>query len=312
MKILVAYDGTPPADAAIDDLTMAGLPKSAEAVVLSVAEVWLSPENLKDDGSTNPYIEGIVAGHRERAREAVKVAREFADRAREQILNHFPGWTVTVEGTYGSPAWELLERAESIDADLIVVGSHGRSAIGRLFLGSVSQKVLTEARCSVRVARGKIEVDTKPPQIVIGFDASEGAHAAVDAAASREWSPGSKACLVGVVNPISASMAGQFVPPVVGWVEEENVAMESLLEGLAGQAAERLKAAGLDVDIRILSGDPKGLIVDEAETLHADCIFMGANRYGSRFERFLLGSVSAAVAARAHCSVEVVRKRAAK
>ena len=310
MKILIAYDGTPPADAAIDDLTMAGLPDTGDAVVLSVAEVWLPPENLQDEEVINPYIEGIVEGHRQRAREAVVAARGFADRARERVLNHFPEWTVTAEGTYGSPAWEVVDRSEAFDADLIVVGSHGRSAIGRLFLGSVSQKVLTEAHCSVRVARGKVEVDSRPSQIVIGFDASPGAQAAVDSAASRKWRTGSKACLVGVVNPISPSMAGQFVPPVVGWVEEENDAMENLLEDMAGQAAERLKAVGLDVDIRILSGDPKNVIVDEAESLHADCVFMGANRYGSRLERFLLGSVSAAVAARAHCSVEVVRKKA--
>ena len=309
MKILIAYDGTPPADAAIDDLTMAGMPETGEAVVLSVAEVWLPPENLQDEEVIDPYIEGIVAGHRQRAREAVAAAREFADRAREQVLNHLPGWAVTAEGTYGSPAWAVIDRSEALDADLIVVGSHGRSAIGRLFIGSVSQKVLTEAHCSVRVARGKVEVDSKPSQIVIGFDASQGSQAAVSTAASRNWRPGAKACLVGVVNPISASMAGQFVPPVVGWVEEENDAMENLLKDMAGQAAERLKAAGLEVDIRILSGDPKSVIVGEAEELHADCIFMGANRYGSRFERFLLGSVSSAVASRAHCSVEIVRKR---
>lgn len=311
MKILIAYDGTPPADAAIDDLTMAGLSETGEALVLSVADVWLPPENLQNEEAINPYIEGIVEGHRQLARAAVVEAAKFAERARGQVLNHFPKWTVTAEGSYGSPAWEVIERSESFGADLIVVGSHGRSAIGRLFLGSVSQKVVTEARCSVRVARGKVEVNGKVSQIVIGFDASQGAQAAVASVAARSWSAGSKACLVGVVNPVSATMVGQFVPPVMGWVEEENVAMGKLLEDRAGQAAEALKAAGLVVDIRILSGDPKNTIVEEAENLRADCVFMGANRYGSRFERFLLGSVSAAVAARAHCSVEIVRTKAA-
>lgn len=312
MKILIAYDGTPPADAAIDDLTMAGLPEKGEALVFSVADVWLPPENLQDDEERNPYVEGIVEGHRQKAREAVAEAARFAQKAADRVRHHFPKWTVTSDGSYGSPAWEVVERSESFDADLIVAGSHGRSAISRFFLGSVSQKVLTEARCSVRVARGKVEVDEKASQIVIGFDASQGAQAAVTSVAGRTWRKGSKACLVGVVNPVSATMVGQFVPPVMGWVEEENTALENLLEDMAGQAAEQLKAAGLEVDIRILSGDPKSVIVDEAESLAADSIFMGANRYGSRFERFLLGSVSAAVAARAHCSVEVVRTKAAE
>jgi nucleotide-binding universal stress UspA family protein len=53
-------------------------------------------------------------------------------------------------------------------------------------------------------------------------------------------------------------------------------------------------------------GDPKHVLLDEAEQWGADCLFVGA-RGLSRIERFLLGSVSAAVAARAQCSVEVVR-----
>jgi len=52
--------------------------------------------------------------------------------------------------------------------------------------------------------------------------------------------------------------------------------------------------------------EPKRLLLGEAESWGADCIFVGAKGMG-RIERFLLGSVSSAVAARAHCSVEVVR-----
>lgn len=312
MKLLIAYDGTPPADAAIDDLTMAGLPETGEALVVSVADVWLPPENLQDeDEPINPRVEAIVETHRQRAREAVTEAAQVAERARERVLHHFPKWSVTAEGSYGSAAWELVERAEAVNADLIVIGSHGRSAVGRLFLGSVSQKVLTEARCSVRVARGKVEVDPKPAQIVIGFDSSHGSAAAVEAVAARSWREGSKVCLLGVLDPVSPTMVGRFVPPVVGWVEGENTSMEAVLRDHADAAADSLSATGLDVDIRILSGDPKSVIVDEAEAIHADSIFLGANRYGSKLERFLLGSVSAAVAARAHCSVEVVRRKAA-
>jgi nucleotide-binding universal stress UspA family protein len=54
-------------------------------------------------------------------------------------------------------------------------------------------------------------------------------------------------------------------------------------------------------------GDPKRVLVDEAETWSADCIFVGAKGM-SRVQRVLLGSVSGAVAARANCSVEVVRR----
>jgi nucleotide-binding universal stress UspA family protein len=60
--------------------------------------------------------------------------------------------------------------------------------------------------------------------------------------------------------------------------------------------------------VQLKKGDPKQILIEEAESWQADSIFVGAK--GMRgIERLLLGSVSAAVAARAHCSVEVVRPK---
>ena len=82
---------------------------------------------------------------------------------------------------------------------------------------------------------------------------------------------------------------------------------------LAGKLAEpelqKLNDVGLIATLSIEAGNPKQVLVEAAANWHADSIFVGANRFGSRIESFLLGSVSAAVAARAHCSVEVVRKK---
>ncbi|WP_225931558.1 universal stress protein [Leptolyngbya sp. 7M] len=55
--------------------------------------------------------------------------------------------------------------------------------------------------------------------------------------------------------------------------------------------------------------DAKSSLVEHAETWNADSIFVGANAFAGRLERFIVGSTSAAVAARAHCSVEVVRSQ---
>jgi nucleotide-binding universal stress UspA family protein len=62
----------------------------------------------------------------------------------------------------------------------------------------------------------------------------------------------------------------------------------------------------ISVSTELLAGDPKHVLVDEAAHWGADCIFIGS-RGLSRWERLLLGSVSTAVATRAHCPVEVVR-----
>jgi len=74
------------------------------------------------------------------------------------------------------------------------------------------------------------------------------------------------------------------------------------------EAVSKLNAAGLKTAVVVKEEEPKQLLVAEAESWGADCIFVGAKGMG-RIERFLIGSVSSAVAARAHCSVEVARER---
>ena len=77
------------------------------------------------------------------------------------------------------------------------------------------------------------------------------------------------------------------------------------------EIAGKMKAKGLSTTSVINNIDPKYLILETASDMEVDCIFMGA-RGLTKFERTLLGSVSAAISARAHCSVEVVRRRREK
>jgi len=81
--------------------------------------------------------------------------------------------------------------------------------------------------------------------------------------------------------------------------------IEAIAQRFADEAAEPLRAAGLKVTPQVRSGDAKRELLAAAQQCNADCIFVGA-RGLSRIERFVLGSVSIAVATRAHCSVEVV------
>lgn len=180
-----------------------------------------------------------------------------------------------------NPAWAVIKMAAGLKADLIVIGSHGHSSAGgRLILGSVSQRVLYEAPCSVRVGRGSEERREGPARIVVGFSDSEDGLAAVDAMASRVWPEGSEARVVTV---------GETVKPE-----------------MQGIADVKLRAAGLATEKVNRDGNPAHVLIKEAEDWGADSIFVGTrNIHG--FQHLLHGSVSSAVAARAHCSVEVVR-----
>ena len=306
MKILIGYDGSPSADAALDDLQRAGLPADVEAVILMIAEVWLPPPT--DDGSLEKCPPDASP---KSAKKAVTEAETLSCYAKERLQSIFPGWKITSLATCGSPSRGILARADDFKPDLIVVGSQGRTAVSRILLGSISQKVLTEAHCSVRVARGRIKAEPKRTCILIGFDGLSGSLAAVESVASRFWLEKSEVRLLAVSDPITPSLIGRFVPPIVDLVEEVNEGERERLQELAEPALQKLKDAGLTAALSIVAGNPKQVLVEEAARWHADGIFVGANATGNRLERFLLGSVSAAVAARANCSVEVVRKQSA-
>ena len=69
--------------------------------------------------------------------------------------------------------------------------------------------------------------------------------------------------------------------------------------------AKDFRDKGLNVTSQVRKGDPKQVLIEEAKAWRADCIFLGV-RGLTHLNRFFMGGVSTAVAARAHCSVEVV------
>ena len=213
------------------------------------------------------------------------------------------------EAYAGSPAWEVIKEADKWEPDLIVVGSQGRSALGRFVLGSVSQKNVTEARCSVRVGRSRTGSGGLPLRVLVGVDGSPGAERAVRAVAKREWPSGTEISVIAVEDPTVPVALGSLIPQVAEWIGEGEEGERQWVQKMADASADDLRGEELDVSTVVREGDPKHVLVDEAKRRGADCIFVGSTGFSNRLERFLLGSVSAAVVNRAHCSVEVVRQR---
>ncbi len=315
MKILVAYDGSNSSDKALDDLQRAGLPdKDVEALVVSVAEVWMPPPTSSNGDGFNEedYPDFINELSRKRLKVAeseVHEAETLSRHARERILAKFPNWKVTNESPNGSPGWEILTCADKFSPDLIVLGSQGRNAIGRILMGSISQKVLTEAKCSIRVARGKIEVDPKPLRIMIAFDGSIGSQIAVKEVASRNWGDDTEICLMVAVHSLVPATIGRFIPPIKDWMEEDFKSENDWMQKLAESSIRKLRDEGLNVKLKVKEGNPKEVLVEQAQKWQVDSIFMGAHSYSGTLEKFLIGSTSAAVAERANCSVEAVRQQ---
>jgi len=308
MKILIAYDGSECADAALEDLKSAGLPKTAEALVMSLADVFLPPLINEEVDDTFPmYVPAGVRRAHERAEREVKEAESMAKRASEQIKKSFPEWHVRHKAPADSPTWALIRTADQWKADLIVVGARGHSVLGgRLILGSVSQRVLYEASCSVRVARGRRRDADSPLRLVIGVDNSPYSKAAVAAVYRREWPTGTEVRLLAVVDTVMAITPDPSQPSIVKWIEVADEDNWDQVRQIFEPSADKLRSAGLDAAVMIRRGNPGEELIGEAESWGADCIFLGPK--GTRgIDRLLLGSVSSAVSARAHCSVEVVR-----
>jgi nucleotide-binding universal stress UspA family protein len=146
MKILLAVDGSACSDAAVEEIGRRPWPQGSLVKVLNAFELpmaatpegWAMPQN---------YFEEMDEALRTRARSIV-------DRALAQ-LKKADNKTITIDGQFvpGAPRAVILDEAEGWGADLIVVGSHGYSRWERLLLGSVSQSVVSHAKCSVEVVR---------------------------------------------------------------------------------------------------------------------------------------------------------------
>jgi len=306
MKILIAYDGSISADIALGDLARAGLPSDTSATVISVADIFVPQvdpsEAFEPETAFSGRTSKEIARRQAQVSQALEEARRSAAKASEQMRIKFPSWEVRTEACGHSPAWAIIKKTDEWKPDLVVLGSHNRSALGRVFLGSVSQTVLTETHCSVRIARGRIATESSPLRVVIGVDGSSGSALTVTEVASRDWPSAAQAYLVAVWD--------RAMSTALHATEESFQDEQTWIRRLLESSTEKLQSCGLSVSEIVQKGNPKEVLVREAEQLKADCIFLGARGLRS-IQRFFLGSVSTAVAARAPCSVEIVRPRQA-
>lgn len=146
MRILLAVDGSPCSEAAVNEVASRPWPANSEFRVVSAFQVSLSPP--PEVWAIEPdFYDEVQRVGREQAQEVVSITSAKLKKALGQSVS------VTGEVLQNSPQSAILEEAERWKADLIVVGSHSYGAWHRLVLGSVSQAVVLHATCSVEVVR---------------------------------------------------------------------------------------------------------------------------------------------------------------
>ena len=146
MKILLAVDGSPHSDAAIEEITKRPWPPHSEVKVINVIEtplmVGIGVEPWPPD-----YFEQLQKTAREAARTVIDNALRKLNEVSDKTLK------ISHEIIGGPARQVIVEEAESWGADLIVIGSRGLGVWNRLLLGSVSSAVVNHAKCSVEVVR---------------------------------------------------------------------------------------------------------------------------------------------------------------
>ena len=199
----------------------------------------------------------------------------------------------------GSPAGAVVARACEVEADLVIVGSHGHTGLGRALLGSVAERIVRDAPCSVLVVRGDRHL-LDGETIVLGDDLSPSAAGARSVATSLA---GALDVLLHVVHAIDLGI------PYLSTLE---VAVPNdLLADAYADARSRLESLAREsshvrVENQVVSERAPGALCDAASKLSATLVVVGSHgRRGA--ERLLLGSVAERVVRHAPCSVLVAR-----
>ena len=312
MKILIGYDGSENADAALHDLQRAGLPDDAEALIVSVADVMMVPaesnyEIFEQALTSRRVTSSLLLAQKQTARLLLE-AKAFTTKASERLRSYFPNWHVSAQAPAGQPFQELITRADEWQPDLVVVGSRGHSLPGRLILGSVSKKIVTDSHHSVRVTRGNGRRDDfNPIRLVIGVNGSSEAEHAVRAVGRRIWPDGTEVRIMAVDDGTSPARIAHFLPTAAAMIRDENQESALAAHRMVEWAENELSVIGLKVSVANEKGDPQRVLIHQAQKWDADAIFVGGRRFNSAFERFRLGSVATGLVTKAPCSVEVVR-----
>lgn len=302
MRVLLAIDSSELSESVVSEVERRPWPAGSVVCVLTVIDLLALT-------SAVGYLEPFIKSENDAAKKLVdEVAARLARRGLEMT-------TLAVEGY---PGTSIVEEAVKWDADLVFVGSHGHGGFVRFLLGSIAKAVVQNAPCSVEIVRHPRHDKDHPDhatgaespgglRILLATDGSKHSAAAARSIADRPWPGDTHVRIVSVVEQIVPAADPWYAAGAVAErVREDNT---KHCEAAVIAANEIIAGAGLETEVAVLEGSPKKRVVEESKAWGAHLIVVGS--HGRRgLTRYLLGSVSEAVAMHAHCSVEVIRDRA--
>ncbi len=288
MKVLVPMDTSSTSQAVLEEIAARPWPTGSSFEILSVVEPYHVPAT----------VEGV--------RDAVHCVNKVVESAIECL--RLRGWETT-GGVIADddPKLVIIDCARRMNADFVIVGSHGKSDLDRFLLGSVAAAVVRYAPCSVEIVRAKIgaEGGPRPMKVLLATDGSKGSELAASSIAKRPWPEGTEIRVLSVAEVHLSAMRALLELSFLGSAIASARA-EGIKRSHDAIAAARKMMPGATAAVS-KSDDPKRAILAEAAEWEADLVILGT--HGRRgMDRFQLGSVSEAVALHARCSVEITRE----
>lgn len=272
--ILVPTDGSEHSIRAAEHGSTLASAFDASMSVIAVADVDAAGGVFSAGGVDEEFVERLRA-ESETAIEAVLAAIDAPTAIETEVIQ-------------GTPSDAILEYAAASEADVIAMGTHGRTGIDRYIAGSVTERVVRLSDVpvlTVRAGDGREEVDGYD-EILIPTDGSEAADAAVAHGLAIAERTGADVHAVSVIDVVDIlDSPGDSVS--AAYMDR----LESAGEDATGRIASRARELGLDAVARVETGQPARTIQDYAVDHDIDLITMGtAGRTG--VERYLLGSTT--------------------
>lgn len=276
MKILLGVDGSKYSEWAAGYLASLPFIREPNIQVLHVLEWQTYNVPMMLDVSTRKKVINLS---REKN---LKAGKKIIDNLQKKLSLRFK--SVKSELVEGDIAEKLIQKAEKEDIDLVIVGCRGLGNITSFILGSVSQRIMTYAPCSVLIVKNKVKTVN---HIFVAVDGSKYSDLSVDSIISW-FSP--KKLVVTVFNVTGYDNNAEKIP-------------------IAEKYASLLEHAGFKTNILYSRGNTAGMIVDAARQKKAGLLIIGSKGTAG-LKRFLLGSVSRNVATHSEGSVLVLREEA--
>ena len=211
----------------------------------------------------------------------------------------------------GAPAEVIAQVAEEMGADLLIMGSHGRSALKGLLFGSVTNAVLALTKVPLLMLRDKGAPETDALSFGIAVDGSKYGTAAVKYALKHIELFGGDAAKVHLINTVS-DYAGAVMPDMTGMAlpalsEDEVVELQKSEFAEAIDPVLPLFAkTGVKPKEVCLVGNPGDEIAAYCKKRKLDLLVMGSHGYG-RFKAAVMGSTATRIASIADVPLLIIR-----